>query len=1725
MDSLTDFDLGPLTWVKDEIDNALDTARAQIESWNGNDLGPLKTAATHLHQVNGALQMVDLQGVSQVCEASERLLTAMEQDPPTRTGASAQTLLQAIQAMKHYLDELVEHGSHTELALAPIYRGLLKQRGAPAPAPSDLFFPNLDIRAARLGTEPALDETHRQLVLHRARRQLQKGMVLWLTRRDVAAGLAAMHAAARAIEQVVPGAAQYTFWWTVTGLLEALEHGEVEADIWLKRLIGRIDLQLKRLIDGSRQIAERLLRDILYYQAGLPGAKGRSAEVNSLFELPRLLPVAPVADANAALRPKIKALRETLEQGKDHWLRFCSGKADSLPMFQQVLRSAAEQAKPLSHPPLDEIIGVLGNIGQRLGGMPQATQNEALHLELATTLLFTQNAIDHFDALGDEFTAQVKMQARRLHAALDPEGALARMPSLPLLDEFSRQAQEKLLIAQVTHEIQSNLQQVETILDAFFRNRAERGGLPLVPGLMNQILGALNMLQLDVAADLVRLGMAEISVLSEPGREISQEELDWIADAVSSLGIYVEALSHGRDEQASLRSLLAGPAAGKAEPSLESTVQEKAADIKDKLEQWTTEPASKQDKAEIREELIQISQDAELIGDHALQSQAGTALRLIEAAAPDAEVQNAFQTDTVPVAAPDAQTMRLAEASIEEIDAELLGIYIAEAHEVLDNVALELDTLRLAPADQGGFVSIRRGFHTLKGSGRMVGLGSLAEVAWEVEQTLNLWLRDSRIPSQELLDFVAVAIDAFRGWVRQLETQGQAQVEADELVAQARDLRGDDLPIVEPPPQAQPTAAMTAPSVEDQRTHIGGHTLPTPLYDIFCAEAHQRLDELDRHWADLRHANLPQDWESFARSAHTLAGISRTTGFMPLAEAAHALESWAYGWADSTGHAAEADAPVMALLARLHQQYQDIIAGQNPGSADDVRHALPAPPAPAATPDQPGAMAVPSDAADIMAAVESNVPAGETLQDELDPELLSIFLAEADELLPRIGESLRHWRARPDDAAPRQALQRALHTLKGSARMAGALNLGEATHRVESRIAEHGQIAVDPVYLESLEHDYDHLADLVERLRPHPAGMAAVGGADSSTAQPVLPAQTMVPEDEGRFRNVFKSRPMALDTLINETGEVSIARARIENVLTNYKQTAEELTVNIERLRSQLRELELQAETQMRAHLASVDDSHFDPLEFDRYTRLQELTRLMAESVNDVSTAQEGLLANLADAESALAHQAKMTRSLQQQLMHIRMVPLNSQAERLHRIVRQAAKETGHRARLQIEGGATELDRSVLEKVFVPLEHLLRNAVAHGIESAEQRKAAGKPEYGEVRLSAMTEGNEVVLCLSDDGAGIDLEQVRQRAEQLGWLAAGEAASDERLEAMLFMPGLSTARTVTQVAGRGIGLDVVKNEIAAIGGRIRLESQPGQGTRAILRLPLTLALAQVVLAKAGKQTYALPANLVALVREVRQEDWPAIAGAESVEFDGQSYPLRSLTQLTGQEPTPLEGRFRTLLLLRAGAERVALRVDALQGNAEAVVKNLGPQLARITGIAGATVLGDGRVALILNPFALMERSVAARMAPEAIQDQSQQAPLIMVVDDSLTVRKITGRLLQRNGYRVATAKDGAEAMELLQDELPAVMLLDIEMPRMDGFEVTRHVRADAKTHDLPIIIISSRTAEKHRQHAFDLGIDTFMGKPYQDDALLQEIDSLRRRAPGSGHNGQRYTQGT
>jgi chemosensory pili system protein ChpA (sensor histidine kinase/response regulator) len=632
-----------------------------------------------------------------------------------------------------------------------------------------------------------------------------------------------------------------------------------------------------------------------------------------------------------------------------------------------------------------------------------------------------------------------------------------------------------------------------------------------------------------------------------------------------------------------------------------------------------------------------------------------------------------------------------------------------------------------------------------------------------------------------------------------------------------------------------------------------------------------------------------------------------------------------------------------------------------------------------------------------------------------------------------------------------------------------------------------------------------------EQQKDKPGAIAVMAAAAQEKAQ----RDALPPELRAERAALLRVNAEMIDRFVNDAGELSIARSRIEGEMANFRRALGDLTDNIARMRSQLREIELASESQMQSTIKAKEEhgEAFDPLELDRFSRMQELTRFLAESLGDVITLHQGLQKNLDETELAIHAQARLNRELQQGLMGVRLVPLANLADRFYRIVRQTAKELDKKANLELKGSRVELDRSVLEKITAPFEHLLRNAIAHGLEKPEARVAAGKAEIGEIALEAVQRGNEVVLTVSDDGAGLDYARIREKAIATGLLAPDVELPEAQLAQFIFVSGFSTAAQVSQVAGRGVGMDVVKNEITSLGGRVEITSTPGRGTTFTITLPLTLAVTQAVMLRAGERVFAIPSVMIEQVQEFKAPAYAEAMAHGEIAWKDNKYPLRSLLPLLGEIDTAHPPRQIPVLLLKSGVQRAAIRVDEIVGNREVVVKTIGPQLARLAGIAGATVLGNGQVVLILNPVQLVHRESAAGAAPSQaapaaepalVVESKSGAPLVMVVDDSLTVRKITSRMLAREGYEVATAKDGVDALQQLQDMKPDCILLDVEMPRMDGFEFARNVRADEGTRRIPIIMITSRTADKHRNHALEIGVSEYMGKPYQEEQLLALI---------------------
>ena len=1085
-----------------------------------------------------------------------------------------------------------------------------------------------------------------------------------------------------------------------------------------------------------------------------------------------------------------------------------------------------------------------------------------------------------------------------------------------------------------------------------------------------------------------------------------------------------------------------------------------------------------------------------------------------------------------------------------EIPLPLFNIYLAETDELVRLLTRDFGEWRHEPRRPVNPEALQAA-HTLTGTSGTVGFKVLRELAYSLEMTLQALLPPAPYLDQVQHDLLDFTIERIRQMLQNF-AQGEMPPAQPELLGSLADLRE----------QLAATVPGAGPEIEARLDDLMAETMnniaspPEAPLDTLFREAYESLSgtielpddvPVSRPKKATAHAADDVDDLFQAAFADAFAEPPLTQAAPPAPVAAEPPPAPAYvpepvfelhPFVREVMPSTESEsAPAPAVTETPAAQEEPVAEAPDAAEATEAVEVSESEP-------EPAALAAP-EPLDLPAEVEAEVlplapaehevlaSAPTVFNDELDPDLLPVFLEEGADLLPEVGQSLRAWQHNPGDTSHAKNLLRILHTVKGSARMAGAMRLGQHTHEIETHIENlvHAGSASPQAFDELLAH-YDHALLLFEQLQ-HPQvleqTLAAEEGAELPAAEtaatvaaaPETPRADAVPaaaapasaEDDVAAASkapLVRVRADILDRLVNQAGEVSISRSKLENEVGTLRSSLADFAENLARLRRQLREVELQAESQIASRMSISSEREFDPLEFDRFTRLQELTRMMAESVADVASFHESLSRSVDKANSDLTQQARMTRDLQRDLMRVRMVPFASVSERLFRVARQSAKEVDKRVNLDIRGGAVELDRSVLERMAAPFEHLLRNAIAHGIEAREQRTAAGKEETGELLVQVAQQGNEVVIEFSDDGGGLDLERIRAKARKVGLLEENEQVSDAQAADLIFEPGFSTADELTSLAGRGVGMDVVQSEAQALGGRIDTSTERGKGTRFAIRLPLTLAVTQVVLVSGAGKTYALPSILVEQVLQMREAPLAEARQRGFVPIQGIEAPLHYLPAMLGDENEPEHQRSTPVLMLKNGNERLALQVDEVLGNREVVIKNIGPQLARMVGIAGATVLGSGEIVLILNPVALAQQQSHhplpkhARAAEEA---EAKPGKTIMVVDDSLTVRRVTQRLLEREGYRVLLAKDGVDALEQMQDHVPDMMLVDIEMPRMDGFDLTRNVRGDERLRHIPIIMITSRSADKHRNYALELGVNAYFGKPYQEEVLLDAMAGL------------------
>ncbi|MBU2953066.1 Hpt domain-containing protein [Marinobacter sp. F3R08] len=1083
--------------------------------------------------------------------------------------------------------------------------------------------------------------------------------------------------------------------------------------------------------------------------------------------------------------------------------------------------------------------------------------------------------------------------------------------------------------------------------------------------------------------------------------------------------------------------------------------------------------------------------------------------------------------------ADDTSEMQDGVTDLSHLDPELVGIFLEEAYDLINSTGSALHTWTENPSDRRIAAELQRDVHTLKGGARMAGVEAIGDLTHVLEDLFEK-VADGRLNASESMnDLLFACHDRLAQMVEQVATQKPCPL-ADELVDRVQAiLRGEAMPAdtLEEEPEAPEATAHTEPTAEPAQeaqspSKAVVQAADNDLIGIFLDEALEIYDAINECLDQWR--EQPEELTGLTQlqqELHTLKGGARLSDVDPIANLAEA-------WSDALDPLISGANNQKTLLRLSEQALASLKAMLN--SLEEGGK----------TESDTGLIEAFQTAHDTSA--EENVTLHEeSEQDAIDPEVLEIFLEEAGEIMDQLERVLDDWRKEPANPNFNQEAQRALHTLKGGARLSQLTQLGDQAHALETRLIDLGGNAPDEHQWRAITDDHDAIVALVADIRrgykPGPSvpetkepeqPAAPVKKADA----PVAPApkfgsspakaRKQAAEAQRTAQETIRVSAPLLDELVNLAGETSITRGRLEQQTSDFGHTLDEMAATIERLREQLRRMEIETEAQI---LFSAEKEHgpdygddFDPLEMDRYSSIQQLSRALTESSSDLADLRETLSDRVRDTETLLVQQSRINTELQEGLMKTRMIPFASMVPRLRRIVRQISGELGKKVEFDVRNAEGEMDRNILERMIAPLEHMLRNALDHGIETPADRKQAGKLETGEVTLSLTREGGDVVLRMIDDGAGIPSSVIREKAIRQGMLREDEDLSEREILQFILQPGFSTAQAVTQISGRGVGMDVVASEIKQLGGSLDIDSVVGRGTTFTVRLPFTVSVNRALMVSTGEDFYAIPLNTIEGIVRVSTYELEEYykPDAPMYEYAGQEYRLQYLGSLLNSDHHPkLQGQALPLpvILVRGAEQPMALQVDNLMGSREIVVKSLGPQFSSVRGVSGATILGDGNVVVILDLPAMIRTDILSerqRLADLEKERESaryeEQTTVVMVVDDSVTVRKVTSRLLERNGMEVITAKDGLDAVAQLQDHKPDIILLDIEMPRMDGFEVASFVRHDDNLRETPICMITSRTGEKHRERALAIGVNEYLGKPFQETELLETIERLTGR---------------
>ncbi len=1258
-------DIAPLAWVMDEIRHSLNEAVNGLKAFvaSKQDVDSLRGARNQIHQANGALQLLDLRGVALVTEAVEQLTRRFEADPKECSPDPVRTIETALSAVVAYLEGLLSGRPNQPIRLFPYYRDVLQLNQAARVHPADLVFPDLSRRPAFHQIE-ARNFTPRQLRDRRARFEL--GLLGFLRNSDDAAPRKRMRDALADLEHMPQRGLARSFWWIARGLLEALEAGAVAVDVDLKRVLARLNLQLRRMIEGGGAVAERLMVDALYYVGRAQGTLPRVIEVKRLYGLDALIPADfERASLTALDADALRALKEALVQAKQLWGQIVAGSGDTTK-FEHEIGLARETSRKLQARPLVAMIEAIGRVSKEFSGLPPNVR-EAVGLEIASALLFVDLGVDELPQIESEYEGRALLVMDRLAKARNGQP----LPQAgPWMSELARRAQDRLTMGTVVAETQATLREIEQRLDRFFRNPLERTDLPSTTGMFDQVCGVLSLLGYDEPVAALRNVQTSIARFSDATVAPEPDEFGRIAQNLGAIGFFVESVGQDADRprgmfrydpvtgifSADLGQLQAADTV--SAPADDDYIAPRTIDIRlpDARREGNVEAAARRTLEtahtyaarlvqvagdaraieELERLLPMLANEADLLDNEPLKQNATRAAQLLEQLKETHLPEHAAELEQVlaPPRAPETpQPTAPLPASAAAADDELRQIFVEEACDVLDSITEQLEVLRSTRDDQATLTTVRRAFHTLKGSSRMVGFKTVGEGAWAVEQCFNLWLAQERAASDDLLDLADGAQRVIRDWVDQIARHPAAEPDPIPLVRAAQTVReggafeyphalpgmpatpksdgsapavvtdalpananGLDLELADfddntvgealaPRDDAEASAApsprvleapdwtfdikRTAPPAEhveaaaaaepggEEIKRVGPLEISHGLYTIFLTEADECIRVLANDIAEWRYEPTRAVTPNIMRRAHSLSGISKTVGLAPVVAVAEPLDGLMRTL--TSRHLALTPAQFDTLeratdrvRGMLHQFAAGIYPDEAPldaGALHDLVSVVRASSAlhddaqtgsalhlvqldASAEEDMPASdeleVIEPADAAlgDVEAVAQASVahedfaaepaeepvpafterraverkvndadvnesevpseaeqPAISRLHDELDADLLHIFLTEAAELLPSVATNLRGLASNPNDGELARDLMRKLHTVKGSARMAGAMRLGEAVHEMETRMEAAMQLADVPrIIIDDLHTQYDHAMALYDEL-------------------------------------------------------------------------------------------------------------------------------------------------------------------------------------------------------------------------------------------------------------------------------------------------------------------------------------------------------------------------------------------------------------------------------------------------------------------------------------------------------------------------------------------------------------------------------------------------------------------------------------------------------------------